>query len=110
RSRPCLQHQIGRCSAPCVAWVSPADYAEDVRHTVLFLEGKSNQVIDELVQRMEAAAERQAFEQAAQYRDQIINLRRVQERQYVSGEGGDLDIVAASVKGGAACVQVFFIR
>jgi excinuclease ABC subunit C len=110
RSRPCLQHQIGRCSAPCVGWVSPQDYAGDVRHTVLFLEGRSNLIIDELVQRMEAAAQRQAFEQAARYRDQIINLRRVQERQYVSGEGGDLDIVAATVKGGAACVQVFFIR
>jgi excinuclease ABC subunit C len=110
RSRPCLQHQIGRCSAPCVGWVDPQDYADDVRHTVLFLEGRSNQVIDELVRRMEAAAERQAYEQAARYRDQIVNLRRVQERQYVSGEGGDLDIVAATVKGGVACVQVFFIR
>lgn len=110
RSRPCLQHQIGRCSAPCVGWVSTQDYADDVRHTVLFLEGRSNQVIDELVRRMEDAAERQAYEQAAHYRDQIVNLRRVQERQYVSGEGGDLDIIAATVKGGVACVQVFFIR
>ena len=110
RTRPCLQHQIERCTAPCVRRITPDQYAEDVRHTVMFLEGRSNQVIDELVQRMEASAERMDYEQAAYYRDQIASLRRVQERQYVSGEGGDLDIIAATVQGGMACVQVFFIR
>ncbi len=110
RSRPCLQYQIQRCSGPCVGLISPEDYAEDVRHTELFLEGRSNELVEVLAQRMEAAAAALAFERAALYRDQIQSLRRVQERQYVSGEQGDLDIVAAAVEGGAACVQVFFVR
>ncbi len=110
RSRPCLQYQIKRCDAPCVDLVDEETYARDVRHAVLFLEGKANRVIDELVARMESASQSQAFEQAALYRDQIKRLRRIQERQYVSGEGGDLDIVALSQAGSSACVQVFFIR
>jgi len=110
RSRPCLQYQIKRCNAPCVGLISPEDYARDVRHTVLFLEGKSSVLSDELVARMEQAAERLDFEQAAVLRDQIASLRRVQERQYVSGEAGDLDIVACVLSGGLACVQVFFVR
>ena len=110
RSRPCLQYQIKRCTAPCVGLVSPEDYARDVHHTVLFLEGKSTALNAELVERMEQAAARLDYEQAAVYRDQIASLSRVQERQYVSGESGDMDIVAAAVSGGLACVQVFFIR
>ncbi|HHJ17657.1 MAG TPA: excinuclease ABC subunit UvrC [Gammaproteobacteria bacterium] len=110
RSRPCLQYQIKRCTAPCVGLVSAEDYAEDVRHTVLFLEGRSSVLHDELVQRMEQAAQRLDYEQAAVCRDQIASLRRVQESQHVSGESGDLDIVACVVAGGIACVQVFFIR
>ena len=110
RSRPCLQYQIKRCSAPCVSLVSQQDYGLDVQHAVLFLEGKTNQVVDELVQRMELASRALEFEQAALYRDQIKSLRRVQERQYVSGEGGDLDIVALAKRGGSACIQVFYIR
>jgi excinuclease ABC subunit C len=110
RSRPCLQYQIKRCSAPCVGLVEPEVYAEDVQHAVWFLEGKTNEVVDALVSRMEGAAQALEFERAARYRDQIKNLRRIQERQYVSGEGGDLDIVALAKQGGSACVQVFFIR
>lgn len=110
RSRPCLQYQIQRCSGPCVGIVSKTDYADDVRHTALFLEGKNSQLVDELVAGMETSASDLDFEQAALYRDQIASLRRVQERQYISGERGDLDIVAGAVKGGSACVQVFFIR
>lgn len=110
RSRPCLQYQIKRCNAPCVGLISPEEYAEDVRHTVLFLEGKSSALNDELVAKMERAAEQLDFEQAALLRDQIASLRRVQERQYVSGEAGDLDIVACVLSGGLACVQVFFVR
>ncbi|MFQ5643324.1 MAG: excinuclease ABC subunit UvrC [Thiogranum sp.] len=110
RTRPCLQYQIKRCTAPCVQRISVADYAQDVRHTVLFLEGKSSTLNDELVQRMEQSAQQQDYEQAAIYRDRIASLRRVQERQYVSGESGDVDIVACVVSGGIACVQVFFIR
>ena len=110
RTRPCLQYQIQRCTAPCVEVVSKEDYQQDVRHTVMFLEGKSPKVIDELVKRMEKASDEQAFEEAAHFRDQIASLRRVQESQYVSGEGGDLDVIAAVIEGGLACVQVFFIR
>jgi excinuclease ABC subunit C len=110
RARPCLQYQIKRCTAPCVGLVTPQTYAEDVQHAVWFLEGKTNEVVDALVKRMEQAAEALEFERAARYRDQIKNLRRIQERQYVSGEGGDLDIVALAKQGGSACVQVFFIR
>ncbi len=110
RSRPCLQYQIKRCTAPCVDLVSPEVYGEDVQHAVLFLQGKANQVVDDLVRRMEQASQALEFEQAARYRDQIQNLRRIQERQYVSGEGGDLDIIALATQGNSACVQVFFIR
>ncbi len=110
RSRPCLQYQIKRCSAPCVNHVTETVYAEDVRHAVMFLEGKDSQVGDELVKRMEAASEALAFEQAAQFRDQIASLRRVQERQYVSGSGGDVDVIVSACKDGLGCVQVFFIR
>ncbi len=110
RSRACLQYQIKRCSAPCVGLVSEADYAEDVRHTILFLEGKSNQVIDELIKRMDEAAAQLEYEKAAIYRDQIVSLRRLQETQYVSNEKGDLDVIAIEYQQGIACIQVFFIR
>ncbi len=110
RSRPCLQYQIKRCTAPCVGLISADDYARDVRHTVLFLEGKSTMLNAELVSRMESSAASLDYEQAAVYRDQIASLSRVQERQYVSGESGDMDIVAVAVSGGMACVQVFFVR
>ena len=110
RSRPCLQYQIKRCTAPCVGLVTPARYQEDVRHAVMFLEGKSSAVIDELVRRMEQAATALEYENAARYRDQIASLRRVQEKQYISADNGDLDVVAATVEQGLGCVQVFTIR
>ena len=110
RSRPCLQYQIKRCTAPCVGLIDVDQYAADVSHTVLFLEGRSSQVIDGLVADMEAAAATKDYEQAAVYRDQIISLRRVQEKQYISNERGDADIVACLTDKGSACVQVFYIR
>lgn len=110
RSRPCLQYQIKRCTAPCVDYVSAAEYADDVRLATLFLEGKDSQVIDELVRQMEIASAKLEFERAAQYRDQIASLRRVQERQYVSGTGGDLDVIVSAYEKGVGCVQVVFIR
>jgi len=110
RSRACLQYQIKRCSGPCVGLVDEKDYAQDVKHVKLFLEGKSGQVIDELVKRMDLAANQLEYEKAALFRDQIVNLRRVQERQYVSNEKGNLDVVALSYQAGIACIQVFFIR
>jgi len=110
RTRPCLQYQIERCTAPCVGLISPEDYAEDVRHAVMFLEGRNSSLIDELVVRMEVAAKALQFEQAARFRDQIASLRRMQETQSVSGEGGDRDVIAVVSEAGTACVQVFFKR
>ena len=110
RSRPCLQYQIKRCSGPCVNRISPEDYARDVEDTMRFLDGKTTYIIDDLVARMEAASASLAFEQAARFRDQIAALRRVQEKQYVSGESGDMDIIACHLAQDSACVQVFFLR
>ena len=110
RSRPCLQYQIKRCTGPCVGLVDANTYAEDVAHTAKFLEGRADEVIGELGAAMERAAASLEFERAAVLRDQIATLRRIQERQYVSGEGGDLDIIACAQEAGQSCVQVFFIR
>ena len=110
RSRPCLQYQIKRCTGPCVGLVSEEHYAEDVRHTMLFLDGRNSEVIEDIGRQMEAAAARLDYENAARFRDQIASLRRVQERQYVSGERGDLDIIAEVSKAGSSCLQVFYIR
>ncbi len=110
RSRACLQYQIKRCTAPCVDLISPDEYAKDVENVILFLEGKGNQVVDSLVARMEQASRELAFEQAARFRDQISSLQKIQERQYVSGERGDLDLIAVALTAGTACVQLFFIR
>jgi excinuclease ABC subunit C len=110
RSRPCLQYQIKRCTAPCVGLVSEQDYQADIDHTILFLEGKNQQVIDLLSQQMETASTDLDFEKAATIRDKIISLRRVQERQYVSSEHGDIDVLAAKVSDGMAVVEVCFIR
>jgi excinuclease ABC subunit C len=110
RSRPCLQYQIKRCTAPCVGYISADDYAIDVRDTTLFLEGKSSTVIDGLVARMEAASTALDYEQAAGLRDQIASLHHIQEKQYVSNEKGDLDILACASGRGYACIQVFYVR
>jgi len=110
RTRPCLQYQIERCTGPCVDLVSEEAYAEDVNDTIMFLEGKGKHLIDELVKRMENASSELRFEQAARYRDQIANLRAILAKQAVTGEQGDLDIVACAIKGHLACVQVMFIR
>lgn len=110
RSRPCLQYQIKQCRAPCVGLISEENYQQDIMHTLLFLEGKSQRVIDTLIEKMEVASQALEFEMAARYRDQIASLRRVQETQYVSGERGNVDTIACRVIGRAACVQVFFIR
>lgn len=110
RSRACLQHQIKRCTAPCVGLISKEDYAEDVNHAIMFLEGKSNVVIEQLIKRMEEASAELAFEKAAHFRDQIANLQRVQEKQYIDSEDGNQDIIAAALASGIACVQIFSIR
>ena len=110
RSRPCLQHQIERCTAPCVGLIGKEQYQVDVDNTILFLEGQGGLLIDRLVGKMEAASAKLNFEEAAAYRDQIQRLRAVLEKHFVQGEKGDVDIVACAAKGDVACVQVFFIR
>lgn len=111
RSRPCLQYQIKRCSGPCVGLVDAAVYAEDVRNTTRFLEGKTREIIDDLGEQMQTAAAALAFERAARLRDQIAALNKVQERQYVdNAQGGDFDIVALCREGDVVSVQVTFIR
>lgn len=110
RTRPCLQYQIKRCKGPCVGLVEQQEYAEDVRHSVMFLEGRSNALSDELHRKMDAAAENLDFERAAELRDQIALLRRVQDQQNVDTETGNVDIVAAAVSPGGACVHVIMVR
>ena len=110
RSRPCLQHQIGRCSAPCVGGVESEDYAADVGLAQMFLEGRSRAVLQELKQRMESASKAREFEHAARYRDQIAQLRRIQENQYVHGESGEVDVFALAQDSSYTCVQGLFIR
>jgi len=110
RSRPCLQYQIKRCTAPCVGYISEKAYGKDISHAILFLQGKSEQVIHELVKDMEKAAKKQHFEKAAVYRDQISNLRKITEKQHISADKGDIDVIACATEAGQACVQVFYIR
>jgi len=110
RSRPCLQHQIQRCSAPCVGFVDADEYQEDVRHAVQFLEGRSEEAIRELERDMQSAAEALEFERAAKYRNRIRQLRRVQQQQDVVGEEGDADVLVAVEQPGGMCVQVMSIR
>ena len=110
RSRPCLQYQIKRCTAPCVGLIDAASYQEDVQHVVLFLEGKSQAVMATLIEKMEDAAQTLAFETAAKYRDQIRALRKIQTPQYVSLQGGDIDIIAAVIVGDIGCVQIMNVR
>ena len=110
RSRPCLQYQIERCTAPCVGLIDEHAYGEDVRHAIMFLEGKSEEMVDELVRRMESSSRALEFERAARYRDQIASLRKVQTRQYVSGTRGNVDVVAARAREGVSAVELFVIR
>ncbi|MBP1151659.1 MULTISPECIES: excinuclease ABC subunit UvrC [Methylocaldum] len=110
RSRPCLQYQIERCTAPCVDLIDRETYAQDVQDTVMFLEGNGKRLIDDLAGRMEKAAADLHFERAARYRDQIASLRTVLAKQAVHGEHGDIDIIACAIKGNVACVQMLFIR
>lgn len=110
RSRPCLQYQIQRCSAPCVGFIEPADYQQDVELAVMFLDGRDQAVLDIFKERMEAASAALEFEQAAKFRDQIAQLRKVQEQQYVHSEVGDVDVFALASASGLHCVQALFLR
>lgn len=110
RSRPCLQYQIDRCTGPCVNLISPEQYAQDVEYSVMFLQGKSSALTKKLTSSMEQAAERMEFEKAATVRDQISDLRRIQEQQYVSNQGGDADVLAAAISGSNFVVHAIYVR
>ena len=110
RSRPCLQYQIDRCTGPCVNLISPEQYAQDVEYSVMFLQGKSSALTKKLTSSMEQAAEKMEFEKAATVRDQISDLRRIQEQQYVSNQGGDADVLAAAISGSNFVVHVIYVR
>ena len=111
RSRPCLLHQIGRCSAPCVGRVAPEDYHRDVEHAAQFLEGKETDVINELTSRMNAAAEALQYEEAAGYRDQIRILQRILSGQAVESTGaGDTDVIVVVEREAVWCVNLAMVR
>ncbi|NYS29624.1 excinuclease ABC subunit UvrC [uncultured Pantoea sp.] len=111
RSRPCLQYQIGRCLGPCVAGlVSEEEYAQQTDYVRLFLAGKDDQVLNQLVKRMEEASTGLRFEEAARLRDQIQAVRRITEKQFVSNQGDDLDVMGVAYEAGMACLHVLFIR
>jgi excinuclease ABC subunit C len=110
RSRPCLQHQIGRCTAPCVGLVAARDYAESVRRASLFLDGRSDDLTRELGDAMEAASGRLDFEEAARLRDLVAGIRTLQARQYVDGSAAELDVLACAMQGAQACVLLLAFR
>ncbi len=110
RLRPCLQYQIKRCSAPCTKYISPEDYRHSVDQAVAFLEGKSQQILEELASRMDSAVARLAFEEAAVYRDQIKSLRLTQEQQAVVRMEGDADVIVIEARPGFACIQYVMVR
>jgi excinuclease ABC subunit C len=111
RSRPCLLHQIRRCSAPCTGQIGGLEYAQDVEHATLFLRGREDDVMRSLTERMHAASGERRYELAAALRDQVRALSRVQARQYVESERGvEADVVACAAQNGAVCVNLVMIR
>jgi len=110
RTRPCLQYQIKRCTAPCVGKVSTGAYARQIDDALLFLRGQSQKVITRLIARMEKAAGLQHYEEAALYRDQINHLKQMQARQFVSAGNGDLDIIALARLGSSVAIEVISVR
>ena len=110
RTRPCLQYQIKRCTAPCVGKTSVSEYAGQVEDALLFLRGQSQKVITRLIERMERAAGAQLYEQAAQYRDQINHLKQMQAQQFVSAGNGDLGIIALARVQRSCAIEVISVR
>ncbi|WP_219702128.1 excinuclease ABC subunit UvrC [Marinomonas lutimaris] len=110
RSRPCLQYQIKRCSGPCVNLISNEEYELDVRHARMFLQGKDQELTAEITTQMSAAAADMEFERAAELRDQIIQLKHIQEQQHVYGQTGEADVIASIIQPGGLCVHVMMIR
>jgi excinuclease ABC subunit C len=111
RSRPCLLYQIRRCTAPCVGLISPSAYAEDVKGAQLYLEGRSDTALKRLEERMQGASDARRYEAAAVYRDQIQSLAKLSQRQYAdTGDDVDVDIIAAVIEEGVACVNLMMVR
>lgn len=110
RQRPCLQHQIRRCSAPCVGLISQDDYARDLRNAARLLEGKGDELASELGNEMERASEAMEYERAARLRDQIGALKRVRENRTITGGAQDLDVVACASHASASCLVVMSVR
>ncbi len=110
RTRPCLQYQIKRCTAPCVNLISVDDYQVDIQHTKMLLSGQSDELIKDLASSMEKYAENLAFEKAAEYRDQITALRNIQSQQIIEEGHGDIDVIAVVMRSGISCVHILFIR
>jgi excinuclease ABC subunit C len=111
RSRPCLQYQIKRCSGPCVSLISVENYKQDVEDAIKVLEGRGAELIDDLAQRMEEAAQQLAFERAARLRDQINGIKAIHSTQSVTRNvTEDIDAVALVSRGGGHCVSIVFVR
>jgi excinuclease ABC, C subunit len=110
RTRPCLQYQMNRCTAPCVGLIDAPTYQQSIRHAILFLQGKSAQVIDEIRLKMQDAVAKLAYEKAAMYRDQMILLRQLQEKQAVMGKSMDADVAFFLFGEKWLCFQLLFIR
>ncbi|WP_180017508.1 MULTISPECIES: excinuclease ABC subunit UvrC [unclassified Acinetobacter] len=110
RTRPCLQYQIKRCSGPCVGLIAPEDYQEDVNNSIRFLQGDTKELNQELIAKMEAAAENLEFEKAVFYRDRMALLRDVQAQQAIYKVKGEADILAIAYQAGVTCVQIMHVR
>ena len=110
RSRPCLQHQIGRCTAPCVGFIDPGAYDEDVTQTLMLLEGKDAALGDRLTRKMEIASTALDFENAALWRDRLQSLRQMQSGQMLSGTRQDVDVIVGVEQSGVVCLSVMSIR
>ena len=110
RTRPCLEYQIKRCTAPCVNFIDKESYAVDVAVTRLFLHGKSQSIVSMIQKKMDVAAKKLQYELASKYRDQIKNLREVQQTQVIDSRCGDADVIAADMSGGVCCVELLMVR
>ena len=110
RSRACLQYQIKRCTGPCVGHTDKQSYQLQIEQARMFLEGKSSELIDQQVKKMEEYSAALDYEQAAQVRDRIDTLRRVTEKQFVTDFAGDIDIIACELRQDFSCIQLFMIR
>ncbi|MFT7389178.1 MAG: excinuclease ABC subunit C [Candidatus Endobugula sp.] len=110
RTRPCLQYQINRCTAPCVGFIDKAQYRDDMHHAALFLKGQSGELMTQLADKMESAATTLAFEEAGAYRDQISALRQIQTDHDIESGKGQIDIFAMAKIGGSICIHLLYIR